>query len=269
MSENKVIVIDGSYATQLSRYVDLKIDEHPLWCSGVNAKQNPEAVIQSHLDYLNAGAEYISTNTYQASIDGFKKYMNLNEEESIEILKNTVKLAHKAREIFMDERNIPASEMPKIVGLLGPYGAHLHNGSEYTGSYASYVTEEEIIEWHRPNIQSVLDAGVDIIGFITIPCKMEAEILLQLMYNEFPDNKFWLSFQCKDEESLANGEKFSNVVKLIWNKAKALKNHNLLTIGINCMNPKYVTPLFQNLDDDDIPLLVKPTSGEIFDPTKG
>lgn len=36
------------------------------------------------------------TNTYQASIDGFKDYLDLDKEESIELIKESVGYARKA-----------------------------------------------------------------------------------------------------------------------------------------------------------------------------
>lgn len=45
-----------------------------------------------------AGAEFITTNTYQASIEGFKKYLNLNYEQSFELIKKSVKVCRQAIE---------------------------------------------------------------------------------------------------------------------------------------------------------------------------
>lgn len=62
------------------------------------------------------------------------------------------------------------ADIPWIVGSIGPYGAHLHDGSEYTGSYADNVTSETIKKWHRTRIDAVLDVGVDALAIETIPC---------------------------------------------------------------------------------------------------
>lgn len=43
-----------------------------------------------------AGAEFLTTNTYQASIEGFQKYLNLNYEESFELIKKSVTLCRQA-----------------------------------------------------------------------------------------------------------------------------------------------------------------------------
>lgn len=60
--------------------------------------------------------------------------------------------------------------MPWVIGSIGPYGAHLHNGSEYTGSYADYISKETIKEWHRPRINAIIQGKVNALAVETIPC---------------------------------------------------------------------------------------------------
>lgn len=115
-------VIDGGFSTQLAEYVGSNIDGDPLWSARFNAVQ-PEAVIQSHLDFLNAGAEIILTNTYQSSIEGYKEYLKLNDEESFELIKSTVKLAHVARDKYVSSNSEKSNlKRPLIFASIGPYG---------------------------------------------------------------------------------------------------------------------------------------------------
>lgn len=57
-----------------------------------------------------------------------------------------------------------------IVASIGPFGAHLHDGSEYTGDYADYETHDNIKKWHRARLDAVIEAGVDALAIETIPC---------------------------------------------------------------------------------------------------
>ena len=102
MVQEKVIVIDGGFATQLSVHVGNSVDGDPLWSARFNAT-NPNAVIQTHLDFLKAGANAILTNTYQASVEGYVEHLNLTVTESLNLIKATVKLAHMARAMFLTE----------------------------------------------------------------------------------------------------------------------------------------------------------------------
>lgn len=51
-------------------------------------------------------------------------------------------------------------------------------------------------EWHRPRIQALVEAGVDLLALETIPCQEEAEMLCDLL-RDYPTIKAWLSFSCK------------------------------------------------------------------------
>lgn len=169
MNTENVLVLDGGFSTQLSTHVSVPIDKDPLWTARCNFT-HPRSVYQTHLDFLQAGANVILTNTYQASVEGYMQHLGLSQAESISLIKATVRLAHEARSQFLrDKTNAKA---PWVVGSIGPYGAHLHDGSEYTGDYADTVDPEVIKNWHRVRIQAVLEAGVDALAIETIPCKV-------------------------------------------------------------------------------------------------
>lgn len=269
LGSKKVIVIDGGFSTQLATHIGQAIDKDPLWSSRFNATHQ-NAVIATHLDFLRAGADCILTNTYQASIEGFMDFLDLSEEDSLKLIKSTVELAKLARSQYLEEkRENKSHKIPWVVGSIGPYGAHLHDGSDYTGSYADRVPFARIQNWHRQRINAVIEAGVDALAIETIPCRMEADALLELMTAEHPTVRFWISFQCKDGSNLAHGENFAETAIGIWTKARALKNPNLLAVGVNCVHPQFAILLMQAVndrrpEDDKIPLIVYPNSGEIW-----
>uniref|UniRef100_A0A1A9WJM9 Hcy-binding domain-containing protein n=1 Tax=Glossina brevipalpis TaxID=37001 RepID=A0A1A9WJM9_9MUSC len=95
-------------------------------------------------------------------------------------------------------------------------GAHLHDCSEYTASYADYLFAKDITDWHRIRLAACLEAGVDALVIETIPCQTEAEALVDMLFEDYADVKFWISFQCKDEQTLAHGEIFSE--SALWGK---------------------------------------------------
>ena len=186
---DRVVVIDGGFATQLAVYVGQNIDGDPLWSAKFNATE-PEAVVQSHLDFLEAGAEIILTNTYQASVEGYTEYLNLNREESIEIIKSTVKLAHIARDKFLENAGND-EEKPLIFASIGPYGAHLHDGSEYTGSYATKVSPATIKKWHKVRIDACVEAGVDGLAIETIPCQVSSRKCKKILNHTHENFSRW------------------------------------------------------------------------------
>lgn len=42
------------------------------------------------------------TNTYQASVEGYMEYLELDEDQSIELIKSTVELAKTARDKYVN-----------------------------------------------------------------------------------------------------------------------------------------------------------------------
>ncbi len=63
-----IVMLDGGLATTLeNRGHDLN---HELWSAKL-LLEDPEAIRQAHLDFLSAGADCITTATYQATPPGF------------------------------------------------------------------------------------------------------------------------------------------------------------------------------------------------------
>lgn len=80
------------------------------------------------------------------------------------------------------------------MGSVGPYGASLHDGSEYTGSYISTTSLKTMRDWHKPRINALVEAGVDLLALETLPSVVEAEMLINLIKSEYPDTKAWVTF---------------------------------------------------------------------------
>lgn len=269
MSEIKVL--DGGFSTQLSTHVGEEIDGDPLWTARFLVT-NPDAVISTHLDFLRAGSDIIQTNTYQATINGFVKYLNITEEESLQLIGKAVDYTKDAVNIYMKEIKNKANmtrQRPLIAGSCGPYGASLHDGSEYSGSYGTCVSREFLINWHRPRIQTLLKKGVDLLAMETIPCEREADAIIDLL-KEFPNTRAWLSFSCRDDgKSIVDGSNFQEIAMRCYKNAIP---GQILAIGINCIAPRLVSTLLKGINcemNDFIPLIVYPNSGETYTVSEG
>src|ERR1044072_8100366 len=201
------LVIDGALATELERRgCDLKDD---LWSAKILLEQ-PEKIKQVHLDYVKAGADCAITASYQATLEGFVK-RGLTENEAIALIQKSVKLASEARdEFWADPSNRGNRSQPFVAASVGPYGAFLADGSEYRGNYG--LTEKELMEFHRPRIKVLLEAGADMLACETIPCLIEAQAIAKLL-KEFPDVVAWISFTGRDEVYISEGQIFADCVK--------------------------------------------------------
>ena len=119
-----VHVLDGGLASELE-YRGARIDT-PLWSAQV-LEDEPEKLRQVHRAYIEAGAQCIATCSYQVSRMGYVE-VGLTAEAADAALLRSVNIARSVVAEFPDRRVL-------VAGSLGPYGAALHNGGEYTGNY--------------------------------------------------------------------------------------------------------------------------------------
>ncbi len=203
------LVIDGALATELERRgYNLKDD---LWSAKILLEQ-PEAIRQLHYDYFKAGADCAITASYQATIEGFSR-RGLNEQQAVALIQKSVRLAIEARdEFWADKANHAARSKPFVAASVGPYGAFLADGSEYRGNYG--LSEQELMDFHRPRMKALIEAGADILACETIPCLIEAQTLVKLL-DEFHSIQAWISFSCRDETHVNEGQRLEDCVRLI------------------------------------------------------
>lgn len=256
-------VLDGGFSSQLSCHVGDNVDGDPLWTARF-LQTRPLDVLKTHYDFLKAGSDIIMTNTYQASVGGFVKYLGITPEAGLDLIKSAVSLAKESREKYLKEitNNGESDRNPLIAGSIGPYGAHLHDGSEYNGAYADATPAATIRDWHRPRLEALIDSGVDLLAFETIPCEKEALVLVEML-KDYPNMKAWISFSCKDDKHIAHGEEFQAVAK----KCYDLNPGQILAVGANCTAPANIAGLLSGINDNReaaIPLIVYPNSGEKY-----
>src|SRR5215207_1663532 len=202
-----VLVVDGALTTELERRgCDLK-DE--LWSARILLEQ-PELIRQVHFDYFKAGADCAITASYQATLEGFAK-RGLTKSEAMALIQKSVKLAMEARaEFWADPSNRVGRCKPFVAASVGPYGAFLADGSEYRGKYG--LTEKELMDFHRPRMQALIEAGADMLACETIPCLIEAQAIAKLL-KDYPNITAWISFTASDEKHISEGQVFADCVK--------------------------------------------------------
>lgn len=174
------------------------------------------------------------------------------ESQAKDIIKKSVEIGQQARteSKFNDVL---------IAGSVGPYGAIQCDGSEYHGRYAENMTEQELMEFHKPRIDCLVEASCDLLAIETIPCYKEAASIMNLLKTYYPDVKAWLTFSCKDSEHISNGETF----KSVYDSFK--DNPQLIAIGINCTSPFFVTDLLKTVSSPSKPFIVYPNDGREWD----
>jgi homocysteine S-methyltransferase len=251
------LVIDGALATELERRgYNLKDD---LWSAKILLEE-PEAIQQLHYDYFKAGADCAISASYQATIPGFVK-RGLSESEAIALIQKSVQLARIARdEFWADEANRVGRPKPFIAASVGPYGAYLAHGEEYIGNYG--LTKKDLMNFHRPRMKALIEAGADMLACETIPSLVEAQALAELL-KEFLNISAWISFSACDEKHISEGQVFADCVKMLAGRPQ------IAAMGINCTSPKYIPSLIRAAGQvTNKPILTYPNSGETYDATK-
>lgn len=251
LEETRLIILDGGLATELEAHGhDLNTK---LWSAGLLLK-HPQAIIDAHHAYLNAGAQIITTATYQASIDGFAD-IGLPADKAKKLMLEAVMLARKA--VTECSRNQPFSCSALIAASVGPYGAYLADGSEYSGRYQ--VNDHTLIDFHRPRLMLLDNSGADILGCETIPSIQEAQVLAELLNDV--QTPAWVSFSCCDAQHLNDGTDIEQAAGLFSDHPK------VLAIGMNCTAPNYISELVERIKPviSDKSIIVYPNSGELYD----
>ncbi len=249
------LILDGGLATELERRgADLR---HELWSARV-LLEDPGLIREVHLDFLEAGADVITTASYQASLAGFER-AGLDRDTAAQMLRRSVVLACEARDEFCAD-SAPWSRLrPLVAASIGPYGACLADGSEYHGNYG--LDKQQLIDFHRPRMEILAETDADLFAFETIPSLLEAEALLELLA-EFPGRHAWLSFSCRDTRHVSHGEPLDECARL------ADAHSQIIAVGVNCTNPEFVPGLLRSAAWVETPLLAYPNSGEGWDSAK-
>ncbi len=252
LEKGKPILIDGGLATELeAQGHDIGTD---LWSAAL-LRTNPGAIVAAHRAYLDAGADCLISASYQASEHGFRT-LGLTTEIANELIAGSVALASQARDEFMRD-NPNSSRRVLIAASVGPYGATLHDGSEYTGDYG--ISTEALKHFHAPRLRLLDDSNPDVLACETIPSLDEARVLCELLQDV--SHPAWISFSCRDSLHLSDGSPIRQVAALF-------NDHpNVLAIGVNCTAPQFVTSLIQQVRDaaPEKAIIAYPNSGEDYD----
>lgn len=261
LSRQGVLILDGGLATELeAQGADLG---DALWSARL-LMDDPELIRRVHRRYLEAGADSITSASYQATIPGFCA-RGLDEEKAADLLRRAVTLAREARDTFWrdggsgDGGSHPGRLRPLVAASVGPYGAYLANGSEYSGAYD--LEEAELVDFHRQRFAILAASGADLLACETIPARSEARALARLLAAS-PQTFAWLSFSCSDGAHLHDGSEVTATVA----EVSAMAGPGLVAVGVNCTAPQWIPDLIAAVRRaTEKPVVVYPNAGEPYD----
>jgi homocysteine S-methyltransferase len=269
---DRPVILDGGLATELERAGhDLPGD---LW-SAMLLSEAPEAIIAAHLTYFGAGAQVATTASYQASFEGFAA-AGFERDEAAALMRRSVLLAREAaaRAGLDGDTWVAAS--------VGPFGATLAAGEEYTGAYVDPqwpgrtgstgaagaagapggLGVAELREFHRPRLEVLAEAGPDVLACETLPAAAEVEALVaEIQALGVPA---WISLTTVTGGDgvvrTRRGEGAADVFAL----TRGIDN--IIAVGVNCTDPLGVAAAVAVATEaSGKPAVVYPNSGESWD----
>ena len=210
---NNIILIDGGMGQELVHRSKVKPDG--LWSARVML-DNYDLVVDLHRDFIKAGAEAITLNSYSVTPQKLKRH-NL-EELFIPLQKSAIKAAIEAKKSSSVETDI------KIIGCLPPLVMSYKTNIGMDKNEAK-DTYKKIIEIQEPH--------VEILCCETVCSIEEAHIATENALTT--DKKVWLSFCVKEEDGtlLRSGESLEDALR-------EFNNSKINSFLINCAPPEAI-----------------------------
>jgi len=212
-SAESILLLDGATGTELDRRgADVPL---PLW-SAKALLDDPDAVEQVHIDYLNAGADVITTNTFRTHHRSLAKAGLGDRAEGLTRL--AVDIARSARD--------KARPDALIFGSIAPLEDCYH--PEFAPSL------EECKAEHSRMIGYLLEAGVDYILFETLNTRHEALAAAEEARRLAAGR--WILSLCMKAEGppgvLLNGPPMIDILPSL---------QEAFAVGVNCMDALHMT----------------------------
>lgn len=278
-------VLDGGLGTSLADKYGVKFTSAttPLWSSDLLIS-DPDTLVACQRDFSNEGIDVLLTATYQVSIEGFARtktaeYPNGIPRDAIgRYLTTAVDVAEKAIAGRKDHVKLALS--------LGPYGACMIPGQEYSGKYdAKHEGEEALFQWHLERLKLFTEIEglinrVHYVAFETLPRLDEIRAVRRAIEAAGIQHKFWVSCVVPGEEDeLPDQSNISEVVEAMLGPLEG--GRKPWGIGMNCTKihklprlvPKFEDGITKMIRDgylEAAPTLVlypDGTNGEVYNTT--
>ncbi|HEX8172310.1 MAG TPA: methionine synthase [Thermoanaerobaculia bacterium] len=231
----RILVLDGAMGTMIQRYQLSEEDfrgerfaAHPRDLKGANDLLNltrPQVIEEIHRAYLEAGADIIETNTFNAQAISMSDYGL--EAEVYEINKAAAEIARRA----CDTLSTP--ERPRFVaGSLGPTNRTASLSPDVNNPAIRTVTFDELVDAYYEQTRGLVDGGADILMPETTFDTLNLKAALFAIEKYFHDTGVRLPVIASITITDASGRTLSGqTVEACWN---SIRHAPLLAVGINC-----------------------------------
>lgn len=252
--KQRILVIDGAMGTMIQRYkleeADYRGERFANWASDVKGNNEllnltrPDIIKAIHLEYLNAGADIIETNTFSAQVISMADY-NM-ESLSYELNVQAAKLARQAVDEYYKANG---NEYTKYVaGAIGPTNRTASISPDVNDPGYRAVTFDMLVDAYAEQVRGLIDGGVDVLLIETIFDTLNAKAALYAIQLVQEEIGVELPVMISGTITDASGRTLSGqTVEAFLN---SLSHVNLLSIGLNCaLGAKEMRPYLEELSN--------------------
>lgn len=247
----RVLVLDGAMGTMLQQY---KLDEddfrgnllsaHPQNLKGNNdllCLTRPDIVLAIHREYLEAGADIIETNTFNATSISQADYGTQALVRDINLA--AARLARRAADEFTA---LDPSKPRFVAGAIGPTNKTASMSPDVNDPGYRAVTFDELAEAYYEQAAALIEGGADVLLVETIFDTLNAKAALFAIQRLQRELGSKLQVMVSGTITDASGRTLSGQTVTAF--LHSLAHVDLLSIGLNCaLGAKEMRPYLEEL----------------------
>jgi 5-methyltetrahydrofolate--homocysteine methyltransferase len=233
--QKRILLLDGAMGTMIQRHkleeADFCGEQFADWdinLKGMNdllVLTKPEVIQAIHEQYLEAGADILETNSFNATPSDLARY-NLSEYAH-EINVAAARVARQAADKYS------TADKPRFVaGVLGPNQKTSSVSVDVNDPGARAITFDELVEDYCIAARALIEGGVDIILIETIFDTLNAKAAVYAVEKVFEEDAIRLPLMISGTITDASGRTLSGQTSEAF--YNSLRHARPLTIGLNC-----------------------------------
>ena len=235
--KERILILDGAMGTMIQGYkldeADYRGERFTDWPSDVKGNNDllsltqPQIIKDIHKAYLQAGADIVETNTFNATSISMADY---NMEELVyEINFESARLAREA----CQEMEAEVADKPRFVaGVLGPTNRTASISPDVNNPGFRNVSFDELAEAYDEAMRGLVEGGADIILVETIFDTLNAKAALFAIDTFFERTGKKLPVMISGTITDASGRTLSGqTAEAFWNSLRHIKP---ISFGFNC-----------------------------------
>lgn len=249
----RIMILDGAMGTMIQALrlseADFRGERFKDWkrdLKGNNDLLNltrPEAIKRIHLEYLEAGADIIETNTFNSNPISLADYGM--ESLAYELSKAGAEIAKSAVREFMLKN---PGRVCFVAGSIGPTNKTASMSPDVQNPAYRAVTFDDLAEAYYQQARGLIEGGADLLLVETVFDTLNAKACLYAI-EKYADETgkrppIMVSFTISDKSGrLLSGQ----TVEAFWN---SISHVELLSIGINCgLGPRQMRQFIEELSN--------------------